>query len=372
MNHPIDYMQQALELAYQGLTTTKPNPRVGCVIVNNGVVVGKGFHEKAGYAHAEINALEQAGSQARGATLYVTLEPCCHFGKTPPCVDAIIAAGVKHVVAAMCDPNPQVAGNGIKKLNEAGITTQVGVLEEQARQLNVGFIKRMEKKLPIVRCKLAMSFDARTAMASGESRWITSVAARQDVQRWRACSDAIITGIDTILLDNPSLTVRANEMAAEDVKLAPAQQPLRVVLDSHLRTPITAKIFKQPGQTAIVYATHNETTEYALETSGAELKYFPSADSHVDLAATVKWLAEEKECNEVWIEAGATLSGAFIQAGLVDELIVYMAPKLLGDSARPLLHLPGMQTVSQHIPLNIKEVKAVGEDWRFLIDLKKA
>lgn len=367
-----DYMQQALDLAWRGLSSTKPNPRVGCVIVNFNEVVGEGFHEKVGLAHAEVNALQQAGEQARGATMYVTLEPCCHFGKTPPCINAIIEAGIKHVVVAMVDPNPLIAGNGLKKLNEAGITIEMGVLESEARQLNVGFIKRMEKKLPIVRCKLAMSFDGRTAMASGESRWITSVEARQDVQRWRARSCAIMTGIDTILLDNPSLTVRANEMAAEDVKLAPAQQPLRVVLDSHLRTPITSKIFKQPGTTAIVYATRNEMAEYALEIPGVELKYLPGAESHVDLEATLEWLAREKECNEVWIEAGATLSGAFIQAGLVDELIVYMAPKLLGDSARPLLHLPGMQTVSQHIPLNIKEVKAIGEDWRFVIDVKKA
>lgn len=372
MKNATDYMQQAIELAYRGLCTTKPNPRVGCVIVNDGEVVGEGFHEKAGQAHAEMMALQQAGQKAFGATLYVTLEPCCHFGKTPPCINAIIDAGIKHVVAAMRDPNPLVAGNGLKKLNEEGIITDVGVLEDQARQLNVGFIKRMEKKLPIVRCKLAMSFDGRTAMASGESRWITSLEARQDVQRWRARSCAIMTGIDTILLDDPSLTVRVNEMAAEDVKLAPAQQPLRVVLDSHLRTPITSKIFKQPGTTAIVYATHNEMTEYALETSGAELKYLPSVESHVDLAATLEWLANEKECNEVWIEAGATLSGAFIQAGLVDELIVYMAPKLLGDNARPLLHLSGLQTMSQHIPLNIKEVKAIGEDWRFVVEVKKA
>lgn len=370
MENPADYMKQALKLAQQGLFTW-PNPRVGCVIVQAGEIVGSGFHEKAGHAHAEINALREAGEKSRGATLYVTLEPCCHFGKTPPCVDAIIAAGIKQVVVAMKDPNPLVAGNGIKKLNNAGIKTDVGILEVEARQLNAGFIKRMEKKLPIVRCKLAMSVDGRTAMASGESRWITSLEARQDVQRWRARSDAIITGIDTILLDDPSLTVRVNEMAAEDIKLAPAQQPFRIVLDSHLRTPITAKIFKQPGTTSIVYATHNEMTEYALETSGAELKYFPGTESHVDLKATLEWLATEKECDEVWIEAGATLSGAFIQAGLVDELIIYMAPKLLGDNARPLLHLTGMQTMSQHIPLHIKEVKPVGEDWRFVIEMKK-
>jgi diaminohydroxyphosphoribosylaminopyrimidine deaminase/5-amino-6-(5-phosphoribosylamino)uracil reductase len=229
----------------------------------------------------------------------------------------------------------------------------------------------MTKKLPFVRCKLAMSLDARTAMASGESRWITSLEARQDVQRWRARSNAIITGIDTVLLDDPSLTVRASEMAPQDAILVPSKQPLRVVLDSQLRTPITAKLFKQSGETAIIFAAHNVMAEHALISSGAELQYLPGEQGQVDLRAMLEWLAAEKQCNEVWMEAGATLSGAFIQAGLVDELIIYMAPKLLGDNARPLLHLPGMQMMNQQIPLHFKDVSPVGEDWRFVMEFKK-
>ncbi len=352
-------MAHALRLAARGLYTTHPNPRVGCLLVRDNKIVGEGWHERAGEAHAEIHALQQAGEHARGATAYVTLEPCCHTGRTPPCTDALIQAGVARVVCAMSDPNPQVAGKGIKQLAVAGIQVESGVLQAQAEALNPGFIMRMQKQRPYVRCKLAMSLDGRTALASGESRWITGLEARADVQHLRAQSDAILTGIGTVLADDPRLTVRL-----EADNLALSRQPLRVVLDTHLRIPVHARLLKEPGRTLVFTSAQKAATKQSLQDAGADVMSLPRQGEHLDLAAALNYLAVQQEINEVLVEAGATLNGALLQAGLCDELIIYMAPKLLGDSARGLLHLPGITTLNQHSGLNIREIRAVGQDWR--------
>jgi diaminohydroxyphosphoribosylaminopyrimidine deaminase/5-amino-6-(5-phosphoribosylamino)uracil reductase len=354
-----EYMACALRLAARGLYTAHPNPRVGCVLLRDGKVVGEGWHERAGEAHAEIRALQQASGHARGATAYVTLEPCCHTGRTPPCTDALIKAGVARVVCAMSDPNPQVAGNGLKQLAAAGIKTESGVLQAEAAALNSGFIMRMKKQRPYVRCKLAMSLDGRTALASGESRWITGNQARADVQQLRARSGAILTGIGTVLADDPRLTVRE-----ETDELALTRQPLRVVLDTHLRMPIDARLLKEPGRTMIFTAERDEARKKTWQDAEVEIVTLPAQGEHLDLASVLQSLAAQQEINEVLLEAGATLSGAMLQAGLIDELIIYMAPRVLGDAARGLLHLPGITTLNQSVALSIREIRAVGQDWR--------
>jgi diaminohydroxyphosphoribosylaminopyrimidine deaminase/5-amino-6-(5-phosphoribosylamino)uracil reductase len=330
---------------------------VGCVLVNKGKVVGEGWHERAGQPHAEINALQQAGPQAAGATAYVTLEPCCHHGRTPPCTDALIAAGVARVVAAMADPNPQVAGRGLAMLQAAGIEATAGVLADAAEQLNAGFVMRMRQGRPWVRCKLAMSLDGRTAMASGESRWITGAAARNDVQQLRARSDAIMTGIGTVLADDPSLTVRLDDLDEG------FHQPLRVILDSTLRTPPDARLLDLPGETLIVTGAADAGNETRLTRSGIRIVTLPMQDGRLDLPAVLQYLGT-LQINEVHLEAGATLCGALLQAGLVDELVMYMAPHLMGDAARGLFALPGLEQMAQRINLSISDVRAVGEDWR--------
>jgi diaminohydroxyphosphoribosylaminopyrimidine deaminase/5-amino-6-(5-phosphoribosylamino)uracil reductase len=360
------YMARALQLAERGLYTTEPNPRVGCVLVRDGAVIAEGWHRRAGEGHAEVEALAAVNNQAQGATAYVTLEPCSHQGKTGPCCDALIKAGVSRVVAAMQDPNPLVAGRGFRRLEEAGVAVRQGVLEAQARALNPGFIKRMETGQPYVRIKLAMSVDGRTAMASGESQWITGAAARSDVQKLRARSSAIVTGVGTVLHDDPSMTVRAEQLGlfeglvSEQLDVADVtrRQPLRVVLDSAFQTPPTAKIVNQPGRTWIVGASRPERT-----IGDAELKCIANAAGRVDLKGVLEALAAS-ECNEVLVEAGAELSGAFLQAGLVDELVIYMAPKLLGDAARPLMALPGMDKMADQVNLQVTEMRSVGDDWR--------
>ena len=357
------YMARALKLAERGLYTTEPNPRVGCVLVRAGEIIGEGWHRKAGEGHAEVEALVAVKGSAEGSTAYVTLEPCSHQGKTGPCCVALVEAGVKRVVAAMLDPNPLVAGRGFRYMEEAGVEVKFGVLESQARALNPGFIKRMETGLPYVRIKLAMSVDGRTAMASGESQWITGPAARSDVQKLRARSSAIVTGIGTVLDDDPSMTVRAEQLAAisehVSVEEVVSRQPLRVVLDSDFKTPADAKIVSQPGKVWVVGA-----GELPLSAIGrAELKQLANDEGRIDLHELLKSLAEN-ECNEVLVEAGAVLSGAFLQAGLVDELVIYMAPKLLGSSARPLMALPGMEKMADQVELSITETRSVGDDWR--------
>ena len=356
------YMTRALELARQGLYSTHPNPRVGCVIVRDGQIIGEGWHMRAGEPHAEVHALREAGEQARGATAYVTLEPCSHFGRTPPCAEALVKAGVARVVAAMQDPNPQVAGQGLERLRGVGIEVSSGVLEAEARELNVGFIKRMESGLPYVRVKLAMSLDGRTAMASGESQWITGPAARAAVQRLRARSSVVITGADTVLMDGARLTVRGDELnvSPEQAALALGRPPLRVLIDGRGRVPLSAPFF-QAGP-ALVATALNTPVDYPA--AGHECLTLSGEGEHVDLAALLRSLAE-RGANEVLVEAGPRLAGAFAQLGLVDEYQIFMAGKFLGSSARPLLNWP-LERMAEAPELRIREVRAVGDDWRII------
>ncbi|HRD48999.1 MAG TPA: bifunctional diaminohydroxyphosphoribosylaminopyrimidine deaminase/5-amino-6-(5-phosphoribosylamino)uracil reductase RibD [Candidatus Contendobacter sp.] len=353
---PADYrfMARALTLARRGLYGTDPNPRVGCVLVREGEIIGEGWHQRAGEPHAEVNALNAAGALAHGATVYVTLEPCCHHGRTPPCTDALLKAGISRLVAAMPDPNPQVAGRGLAILRDAGVTVDCGLLEAEAQALNPGFIQRMTTNRPFVRIKLAMSLDGRTALASGESQWLTGEAARQDVQQLRARSSAIMTGIGTVLADDPSLNVRLPEAT---------RQPLRVILDSGLRTPPTARTLRLPGSVLIFTAVADPASQAPLRAAGAEIIMAPRTEQGLDLRAVMAELAR-RECNEIHVECGPTLTGALLQAGLMDELVIYMAPLLLGDKARGLFQLPELTRMSERMELEILEMRAVGRDWR--------
>lgn len=352
------YMARSLQLAERGRYTADPNPCVGCVIVKDDTIVGEGWHQKAGEGHAEVNALAGAGDQAYQADCYVTLEPCSHFGKTPPCADALIAAGVKRVIIAMTDPNPLVSGQGIEKLQSAGIDVIVGILTEQAERLNRGFCQRMRIKRPFVRSKIAMSVDGKTAMASGESKWITGAEARQDVQKLRAESSAILTGIGTIIADNPSLTVRP-EGRWYPVEQA-IRQPLRVIVDSQLNIPADSKVLTDSQPTLIATLTEN------TRQLDADIIQLPSQSEQVDLNVLMFELAQ-RQINSVMVEAGAKLNGALLQLGLIDELVIYMAPKLMGDSAKGLFHLPGLNEMSQAIDLAIMDMRAVGKDWRITL-----
>lgn len=356
------YMSRALQLARQGLLTTDPNPRVGCVLVRDGQVIGEGFHRKAGEGHAEVNALRAAGD-ASGATAYVTLEPCSHQGKTPPCAESLIAAGVSQVISAMEDPNPLVGGQGHQRLEAAGISCQSGLLQTEAESINPGFIKRMKTGLPFVRIKLAMSLDGRTAMASGESQWITGPAARSDVQRLRARSSAIITGSGTVVADNPAMTVRNEQLGMDLPADYSPRQPLRVIADSLLKTPLEALILRRPGETLIFHNSDDRKQAAKLEAAGATLVKLEALQPETML----RWLAAERQCNEVLIESGATLAGSFTQAGLVDEWRVYIAPTLLGHQARPLFTLPGMDYMAQQIRLKQTDLRMVGDDIRITL-----
>ncbi len=351
------FMGRALQLAENGLYTADPNPRVGCVIVNAGKIVGEGWHERAGEPHAEVHALTAAGPLARGATAYVTLEPCCHHGRTPPCTQALIDAGIARVVAAMQDPNPRVAGQGAQQLEAAHIAVDIGLMEASARALNPGFIQRMQHGRPYVRLKLAVSLDGRSALAHGASKWISGEAARRDVQCWRARSSAILTGIGTVLADDPSLTVRAFDLAG--------RQPLRVVVDSGLRLPVHAKLLALPGVTLVATANDNTDRAAALSAAGAVLLVMRGADGRVDLTALLAELAR-REVNELLVEAGARLSGALLHAGLVDELIVYLAPHVFGADARGMFEIPALTQMSARVSLAISDVRAVGTDWRII------
>jgi diaminohydroxyphosphoribosylaminopyrimidine deaminase/5-amino-6-(5-phosphoribosylamino)uracil reductase len=358
------YMARALELARKGVYSTHPNPRVGCVIVREGEVVGEGWHVRAGEPHAEVHALRQAGDKAKGATAYVTLEPCSHHGRTPPCADALVNAGVARVVAAMQDPNPDVAGRGLLRLMSAGIAVQSGVLEGEARALNKGFLKRMEHGLPYVRVKLAMSLDGRTAMASGESQWITGPEARSAVQRLRAQSSVVLTGADTVLADNARLTVRPDELGlnAELTALAVTRPPLRVLVDGRLRVPLDAPFFKAGSALVVTCAAASARERYHEE--GHEMLALPSSGGHVDLRKLLVELAS-RGVNDVLVEAGPKLAGAFTRLGLVDEFQIFVAGKFMGSSARPLLDLPLAQ-MSEALELKIIEMRAVGNDWRVI------
>jgi diaminohydroxyphosphoribosylaminopyrimidine deaminase/5-amino-6-(5-phosphoribosylamino)uracil reductase len=361
MNADHAWMARALQLARKGLYSTHPNPRVGCVIVADGELVGVGWHVRAGEPHAEVHALRQAGQRARGATAYVTLEPCSHHGRTPPCAEALVAAGVGRVVAAMQDPNPQVAGRGLARLRSVGIEVASGVLADEARALNAGFIKRMETGLPYLRAKLAMSLDGRTAMASGESQWITGPAARAEVQRLRAQSSAVLTGADTVLMDNARLTVRAAELGLDDELTALAMQraPLRVLVDGRLRVPLDAPFF-QAGSALVASTGDKEAASY--QAAGHELLALASDAGRVDLHGLLLELAK-RGANEVLLEAGPRLAGAFAGLGLIDEYQIFVAAKFLGSSARPLLELP-LTRMSEARELQIKDIRAVGDDWK--------
>lgn len=358
-------MARALELARKGVYSTHPNPRVGCVIVAGGQVVGEGWHARAGEPHAEVHALRQAGAKARGATAYVTLEPCSHHGRTPPCAEALVQAGVARVVAAMQDPNPQVVGRGLARLQEAGIEVACGVLESEARALNVGFIKRMEQGLPYVRVKLAMSLDGRTAMASGESQWITGPAARAAVQRLRARASVVLTGADTVLADGARLTVRPDELGlnAELTALAMTRPPLRVLVDGRLRVPLSAP-FYQAGKALVATCAAAGARQLFLD-DGHELLAVSGSNGHVDLRKLLLELAA-RGANEVLVEAGPRLAGAFARQGLVDEYQLFVAAKFLGSSARPLLDWP-LAKMAEAQELQIVEMRAVGDDWRIIV-----
>ena len=362
------FMARALRLAERGLYTTDPNPRVGCVLVRDGQVVGEGWHRRAGEPHAERVALAAAGDAARGATAYVSLEPCSHHGRTPPCSAGLITAGVARVVAAMRDPNPQVAGQGLASLHEAGIATQVGLLEAAAEYLNPGFLKRMREGLPYVRCKLGMSLDGRTAMASGESQWITAEAARKDVQRLRARGSAVLTGIGSVLADDPSMNVRlsAAELAGVDSDDY-LRQPMRVVLDARLRTPPRARTLSLPGQVLVVCGEGASTEiEAELRATGADVLRLPQLGGRIDLHALLRALAQ-RGVNELLIESGATLAGSALQAGLIDELVVYVAPNIMGDAARGLVRMPGLEHLSERVELEYRDVRQIGSDLRLTL-----
>ncbi|AGA34514.1 Diaminohydroxyphosphoribosylaminopyrimidine deaminase / 5-amino-6-(5-phosphoribosylamino)uracil reductase [Thioalkalivibrio nitratireducens DSM 14787] len=370
------FMARALQLAHLGLYTTDPNPRVGSVAVRDGAIIGEGVHWRAGEPHAEIHALRAAGERARGATVYVTLEPCSHHGRTPPCADALIAAGVARVVIAMQDPNPHVAGRGVERLRAAGIEVRSGMLEFEARRLNPGFVRRMQSGRPWVRVKLASSLDGRTAMASGDSRWITGPAARRDVQHWRARAGAILTGSGTVLADDPRLTVRLTpaELLADDghapdryPELADAapRHPPRVVIDSRLQTPRSARLFDDEGPVVVFTTAERAASDKArdLRLRGAEVEAAPERDDgQLDLGAVLDQLGE-REVNELHVEAGAGLAGALARCGLVDEWLLYLAPCLMGSGARPLLDWP-LQHMDERAELDLFACDRVGDALR--------
>ena len=357
------WMAQALTLARRGLNTTTPNPAVGCVIVKDGNKVGEGYHLKAGTPHAEVHALAAAGPLAQGATAYVTLEPCSHHGRTPPCADALIAAGVARVVCAIEDPNPRVAGQGMARLASAGIETRSGVLSEEAEAVNLGFLHRMRTGKPWLRLKMASSLDGGTALANGESQWITGPEARQDVQHGRAAACAILTGIGTVLADDPALNVRLDGVE---------RQPDRVVLDSQLRMPITARMLTLPGNTWVLHGPDVPTDRVkALSNAGASPVAIPLSDDHcLDISAVLDWLGAQS-WNLIWVECGARLAGSLVGGGWVNELWLYQAPRLLGSSVRPLLNW-SISSLADALSPEVLDVRQVGSDIRWRLQLKTA
>ncbi len=351
-------MARALQLAERALWTTSPNPRVGCVLVRDGEIVGEGWHVRAGEPHAEVHALRAAGERARGATAYVTLEPCSHYGRTPPCAEGLIAAGVTRVVAAMEDPNPLVAGRGLAMLRAAGIETACGLLAEAAQELNIGFVSRMTRGRPWVRLKTAASLDGKTALNNGVSQWITGPDARRDGHRWRARACAILTGIGTVRDDDPRLDVREVETT---------RQPLRVIVDSRLETPPTARIL-QGGPVLLAAAVDDAERANLLKAAGAEILLLPNAAGKVELPALLNALAA-RGINEVHVEAGWKLNGSLLREGLVDELLLYMAPCLIGHHAAGLFNLPELSDLAGKRPLSLRDVRQVGGDIRILARL---
>ena len=355
------HMARALELAARGLNTTHPNPRVGCVIASGGETIAEGWHVRAGGPHAEAEALARAGDRARGATAYVTLEPCCHSGRTPPCTEALIKAGIRRVVYGAADPNPRVNGGGERALQAAGIDVSGGLLAAGSEHLNAGFMLRMRRGWPLVRTKIAASLDGRTALADGRSQWITGEAARRDVQRWRARSAALLTGIGTVLADDPALNVRNGNEAAP-------HQPLRVILDAAFRTPSTARILRGPGQ-ALVLGAGSEGQRMALLAAGALVETMPVEAGRIDLPAVLRRLGE-LEINELWVEAGPVLNGALLAAGLVDELVLYQAANVLGSTARGLFDLPALADLAARPEFQLRTVRHLGDDLRLIYGAK--
>ncbi|MDR1350140.1 MAG: bifunctional diaminohydroxyphosphoribosylaminopyrimidine deaminase/5-amino-6-(5-phosphoribosylamino)uracil reductase RibD [Zoogloeaceae bacterium] len=354
-------MAQALRLAERGLFTTTPNPRVGCVLTRDGVTVGEGWHQRAGEPHAEIHALRAAGGKAHGATAYVTLEPCSHQGRTPPCADALIAAGVRRVVAAMQDPNPQVSGRGLAKLRAAGVAVETGLLEDAAEELNIGFIARMRRARPWLRLKIAASLDGRTALKNGDSQWITDAAARQDGRHWRARACGLLAGMGTVRKDDPRLDARGVETD---------RQPVKIILDPRLELSPDARLFASGAPVLVVSAVDDHSRAAPLLEKGAEWLCLPDAQGQVDLAALMREIAA-RGMNEVHSEAGARLNGAFIAAGLADELLLYLAPCILGDAARPLMALPELTTLDQRIEFVFHNIQPIGHDLRLLARFKE-
>jgi len=355
------HMSRALQLARRGLYSTDPNPRVGCVIVKDDVVLSEGWHQKAGQAHAEIEALNNASGDVSGTTCYVTLEPCAHHGRTPPCTESLIKAGIKKVVVASIDPNPLVAGKGLQQLNAAGIETANGLMETQAAELNPGFVMRMQHGRPFVRCKLAMSLDGKTALSSGDSKWISSAESRMDVQKLRASSSAIMTGVGTVIADNPSMNVRLSE-SSEWAKHG--RQPLRVILDSELEVSPEAKIINVAGDVIIFHASEDKENKQSLENIGAELVSVKAKRGPDFLEYVLAYLAREKEVNEILLETGSTLAGEMLQAALIDELILYIAPTLLGQDGKGLFQLPLLDNMSDRISLGFSDIRSIGKDIR--------
>ena len=353
-----EFMARALQLAERGLLSTTPNPRVGCVIVRDGTVVGEGWHQRAGEAHAEVHALQAAGAAAQGATAYVTLEPCSHHGRTPPCCEALQSAGIGRVIAAMQDPNPMVAGQGLAWLRDAGIETACGLMEAEARELNIGFVSRMTRGRPWLRLKAATSLDGRTALPNGESQWITGPEARLDGHRWRARACAILTGIGTVRDDDPQLTVRGVETL---------RQPLRVVVDSRLEISPDARVL-QGGRVLVVAAIEAPLQASIIEAAGAEVICLANADGKVDLPALLRELAK-RGVNELHVEAGFKLNGSLMREGLVDELLLYVAPCLLGDASRGLFNLPELESLEEKRRMRWHELRQVGADLRIMARL---
>ncbi len=353
-------MAMALRLAARGVNSTHPNPRVGCVVVADGEVAGQGWHRFAGGEHAEIIALKEAGKRAHGATMYLNLEPCSHHGKTPPCVNAVLKAGLGRVVIAAPDPNPQVDGRGIEMLRAAGVAVTLGIGKQQAQQLNRGFIKRMVHGRPWITLKMAVSLDGKTAMASGESQWITGPAARRDAHKLRAASAAILTGVGTVLRDDPHMTARLDGIV---------RQPLRIILDTHLSTPPRARILQPPGEVLIITAAADRPPAL-MRKPGVEIVVCRQHGGRIDLAQVMALLAE-REINELMVESGPRLSGSMLRQGLVEQVVVYMAPDLLGDAARGMFSL-GLERLADKRPLKFREVRMLGRDLRLSLDVAAA
>jgi len=365
-------MLRAIELAKRGRFTTAPNPNVGCVIAHGDNIVGEGYHYQAGQPHAEVFALRAAGDKAEGATAYVTLEPCSHYGRTPPCAVALIHAKVSRVVCAMVDPNPQVAGRGIEMLQVAGVEVQTGLLEADAQALNPGFIKRMKTGMPYIQLKLAASLDGRTALSNGQSKWITGPAARADVQRFRAKAGAILSTSATVLADDPSLNIRWDELGEEvqrDYPLSAVRQPCRVVIDSQNRVTPAHRLVHLPGNT-ILARSEQGNEEWPQSVEQLLVPARNKAESQIDLQALMSALSQ-RDINHIWVEAGAGLAGALLSAGLVDELIIYQAPKLMGSDSRGLIDLQGLTAMSQVPELDISDVRMVGPDIRITARIKQ-